>query len=804
MTAQIPGELLIFGAFAVNLVAGFAFLRATRGDASYARLANRAYALFTVLVGLAVAYLYFLFYSHNYAFKYVFEYSARDQSNFYILSAFWGGQEGTYLLWLFFNALFGFIIIRKGAQYASWAMVVYSIINLFFLAILIKLSPFALLPEPALDGLGLNPLLRDPWMVIHPPVIFVGYAMAAVPFAIAMAALILNDYQGWARRVFPWVAVTAFALGAGNILGGFWAYKTLGWGGYWGWDPVENSSFVPWVIALALVHGLIVERRSEALRKTNILLTAFVFLLVVYGTFLTRSGVLADFSVHSFTDLGINNLLIGFMVFFVVLTAALFAWRARSIRSLPLNYNFYGREFSLFAGLVMLTLFGLVVLVWTSLPLLTRLVGIEPRAAALSTYNDFALPLATLMAFLLAISPVVDFSEFKPHHWSRKLMTGALVSLALGFGLFYLVLKAPLVFAVIFALIATGLFMYLLKKVLVRLLAPALVALAGTITACLWLGVTDYSYILFFATAAMAAVSNVIALAGYFPARWKLIGGHLTHVGFGLMLIGILASSALSTGEKLVIPRGEAGRAFGREIRYSGMAFDINHPNNELVLSLDTGDGPSEIRPQLYFSERMQGIMRKPYVDRSLLYDLYLAPEQIEPGNTGESLVIRKGETKRIGDIELTFDGYDMKGAHGESMESGMRVAARLAVKIGNDARAVAPALVQEMGTDGSAKVISQPAVIRSSGKEYSVTIEQILADQGAVALSIPGLTDTNTPDRLILDISRKPIINLVWTGAILILFGSLIVYVRRREEMVRTTALPVASKESVPQQATP
>lgn len=798
MTDHIPGELLILGALATNILAGFAFFRLATGDRTFERLASRAYLLFTVLVTAAAAYLYYLFFSHNYAFKYVYEYSERAQSAFYIVSAFWGGQEGTYLLWLLFNALFGYLILNRGGQYRNWAMVVYSVVNLFFLVILIRLSPFALLPEAAPDGMGLNPLLRDPWMVIHPPVIFVGYSMAAVPFAIAMAALILNDFSSWLRRAFPWVVITALMLGAGNILGGFWAYKTLGWGGYWGWDPVENSSFVPWVIALALVHGLILERRSQALRKTNLLLTSFVFLLVVYGTFLTRSGVLADFSVHSFSDLGINGLLIGFMVFFVALTVMMFGWRARAIPSGPINYNFYGREFSLFAGMTLLTLFGLVILVWTSLPLLTRLVGAEPRAAAVATYNDFALPLAALMAFLLAVSPSADFSEYRPSRWSVKLVMATGVAFVLGFGLFYLVLGSDLVFAVLFSLIGSALFMFLLKRVLIRTLAPALVALSGTIAACLWLGVTNPLFILFFAVSAMAIVSNLVALAGYLPDRWRLMGGHMTHFGFGLMLIGILASSALSTGEKVVLPIGQSRTAFDRAIQYQGMAHDMDYPNNEIILSLGEGGSAREVRPQLYFSQRMQGIMRKPYVDRSLLYDLYLAPEQIEEGEPSQGLVIGKGETKRAGSLEIRFLDFEMSGVHGDSSASGMRVTARLEVVTGDSVQQVAPALAQRVAPDGSSSVVPEAASVTVGGQQFSIELDQILADRGAVSLTIPGLTEAGSGERLVLDISRKPIISLVWAGAILILIGSLVVFLRRRDEEDRSPDHVTPSRSSI------
>jgi cytochrome c-type biogenesis protein CcmF len=782
MTAHIPGQLSILFALACNVVAGLAFFMVARGNRSYERLASLGYNLFTVFTGAAVVYLYYLFFSHNYAFKYVYEYSERAQPFFYIVSGFWGGQEGTYLLWLFFNALFGYLIITRGGQYKYWAMTIFSLVNLFFLFILVKLSPFALLPIAQPDGLGLNPLLRDPWMVIHPPVVFVGYSMTAVPFAIAMAALIINDYSGWLKRAFPWVAITSLALAAGNILGGFWAYKTLGWGGFWGWDPVENSSFIPWIVSLALLHGMIIERRSGALRKTNLLLVSFVFLLVVYGTFLTRSGVLADFSVHSFTDLGINNLLIGFMVFFTALTAIIFFFRANKIPTTPLNYSYFGREFLLFTGMAMLLLFGLVVLFWTSLPILTNLVGAEPRAANPETYNSFALPLATIMAFLLSVSPFVQFSEFKLSNWARKLSMVALAAAAIGFGLFAGVFGASLVFAAVFTLVVTGVAIYLFRKDLVKMLAPALAVFVLTIAVAVAVGVEDQLYLLFFATALMAATSNIISLSGFFPGRWKLMGGQLTHFGFGLMLVGILASGAYTSSQKVVIPKGESRDAFERSITYNGMQNEFTHPNNELKLLIAHNGESKEARPQLYFSERMQGTMRRPFIDRSLLADYYMAPEQIDQGTGEAGVVLSKGEQRQFGDLTVTFKGYTM-GQHGDQAQGALSVTAQLEITAAGATTMVEPAVEHSQNATGETVRTAVPAAFTHNGLTYQVQIDRIIADQGAVAFSIPGLID-RSPEKLVLDISKKPLINLVWIGAVLIMVGTLVTFLRRREEM--------------------
>jgi len=784
MGPEVPGELSVLLALAANVMAGVAFLLAATWKRSFESMAERSYHLFTFFTTLAVIYLFYLFFSHNYAFKYVYDYNELSQPFFYILSGFWGGQEGTYLLWVFFNALCGYALMRHAGRYKLHAMAVFSVVNLFLLVILVKLSPFALLPTAAADGLGLNPLLRDPWMVIHPPIMFLGYATAAAPFSIALAALLTNDYSDWIKRAFPWVASCALMLGAGNILGGYWAYKTLGWGGYWGWDPVENASLVPWVVSLALIHGLVIERKNGALRKTNLLLTALVFLLVVYGTFLTRSGVLADFSVHSFVDLGINMYLIGFMILFAAMTLVIFAVRAGQIKTAPLDYSFYGSEFSRYMGLMVLLIFGLVVLFWSSLPIISSAFLSEPRAADIATYNSFALPLAALMAFLLTIAPHLKHAQQDLSIARNKIYTVLIASTAVGFGLFYFALSAGLTFSILFALIVGGMLVYVLKPALRKRLIPALAAFLVTIGIAVALGVRNYLYLLFFATAAMAAVSNGIAIGSFLPGRWKRVGGRLTHFGFGLLLLGVMASSAYDSSDRLVIEKGQraTSETFGLSIQYQGMEHDIEFANNELILNLEDGSGPVEIRPQLYYSERMGGIMRKPSIERSFLHDMYLAPEQVQPSDASNDLVMRKGETRQFGDIELTFVGFEM-GNHEQTAGGNLRVTAALSFKYGEEEVEARPALLYGQDDRGQPLLEQLPDTVTIGDRSFDAMIEQIQADQGMVALSIPALMPQGQLERLIISISKKPMINLVWAGTTLILLGTLLVYLRRREE---------------------
>lgn len=776
------GELLILFALAANVLYGFGFYRLARGKKSYEYLAFRSYYLFAGFTIAASAFLYYLLFSHNYLFSYVYDYNELNQPLEYIVSAFWGGQEGTYLLWALMNAAFGFILLKRAGPYRNWAMVVYSGINVFFLVIMIKLSPFAMNEFWATDGMGLNPLLRDYWMVIHPPVIFMGYSMAAVPFSIAIAALITGDFSQWVRRVFPWVAITSVCLAAGNILGGYWAYKTLGWGGYWAWDPVENSSFIPWMASLALLHGLTIEKRTGALRRTNLMLTAFVYLLVVYGTYLTRSGVLSDFSVHSFADLGTNIYLVLFMLISLGFTLTVAAFQMRKVETKPLNYNYYGKEFVLFAGVVTLFIMTVVVLFWTSLPIVTTYFSDTPRAAERETYNQFALPLAIVMSLLLTLSPLSRWGGYKLVDWQKKLSIIALASVVTGFGLFYIVFDATLVFAGVFAMVVTGLVMYLYNQKVITAAIPGLIAFISAIVTCLILGVDNYLYVLFFATASMAAAANLADLIRYLPGQWRIAGAQMTHFGFGLLLVGILASSGFVSSEKLVVPEGSEEEVFETKIAYLGMVDDIETPNNGIRLSLDKNGVVTDGLAELYYSKRMDGIMRKPYIERSLTNDLYLAPATIQQPRRAEA-VLQKGQTKQFDNFTVTFKEFEM-GAHGAETSGGMTIVAHLSINTESGPTEVSP-VFEYTDKYGEQTMSGQPKKFTVEGRELDITVEAVYADQGAVALSVGGLNDEPEVDLLVLDVTYIPLINLVWLGTTLMLLGILIAFVRRRAEVI-------------------
>ncbi|MDQ5854371.1 MAG: cytochrome c biogenesis protein CcsA, partial [Chloroflexota bacterium] len=327
------GNVALALAFASGITALPAYFLWARGHASLKRYARGFTAGLAIGVLVASAFQMSNILTHQFQYDYVARFSDRSLPALLLLSTFWAGQAGSFLLWTTWSVLFGLILIW-GLRRSSWEPFVlgpYLLVTLFITAIMWASGPFKMLAETPADGSGLNPLLQNYWMAIHPPILFTGFTTMAGPFAFAVGALWKRDYDGWVRMARPWTLLAWACMGTGLALGGFWAYESLGWGGFWGWDPVENSSFVPWLFASALLHGLVLQGSRGSFRRANLLLAITGYLTVIYSTFLTRSGILGNFSVHSFVELGLMGYLVVFILIFAALGFGMLLWRWRSI-----------------------------------------------------------------------------------------------------------------------------------------------------------------------------------------------------------------------------------------------------------------------------------------------------------------------------------------------------------------------------------------------------------------------------------------------------------------------------------------
>ena len=380
------GNLLLWVSLAISLASLIIPMLPASQEGKRANIlaSRQLFYLNGVIIIFAFLFLLFAFLTNDFRFSYVYNNSSFSLPFMYKIAAIWAGKEGSFLLWLMFLPLIGIVVAKTEKTSPDIVLGVIATMQIFLLAMLVIESPFQFMwdkyPEefqgrtflPAgIDGHGMNPLLLDPWMISHPPVLFLGYASAIVPFAYAVTAMIKNDYKSFIESSYRWLLFSLTTLGIGIFLGGYWAYKVLGWGGFWGWDPVENSSLVPWLVALALLHTMIVQKRKKALLRSNLVLSMIYFVLVLYSTFLTRSGALSNFSVHSFSGGGISWLIIFIILFYIAAGLFLFFKRFKSIKGEPFGEKFWSWDNFTAYGAVSLAAFGVVIIVGTSMPILS-------------------------------------------------------------------------------------------------------------------------------------------------------------------------------------------------------------------------------------------------------------------------------------------------------------------------------------------------------------------------------------------------------------------------------------------------
>ena len=592
---EFTGEHLLPGQFGhffsilslvASLVAMIAFYKSTNEQnlldkTSWLKLARAAFLIETVCILSIFIILYYIISNHLFEYKYAWQHSSKALQVEYLLSCFWEGQEGSFMLWSFWHCVLGWIIIWKAKTWEAPVMTFISlaqfclasmIVGLYFFELKVGSSPFLLLRDEGFfdsapifkdvatgllrkdylslwtDGNGLNALLQNYLMVIHPPVLFLGFASTIVPFSFALAGLWKRDHKAWIKPAIPWAAFSVAILGVGIMMGAAWAYESLTFGGYWAWDPVENASLVPWFIMVAGLHTSLIFKSSGYSLKASYLFFVLSFLMVLYSTFLTRSGVLGDTSVHAFTDLGMNLQLFVFLNLFfwvppfivaknqqqrliivalfvgliissyylpiLTLTSTLLStivmmWLLNSDKELPTiarEENTYSREFWMFIGSLILFLSSAVIIVITSLPVLNKLfntkwaVGEDPEGF----HNQVQVFVAILLGILTAITQYLKYKNTDKTLFFKRIalptIVAALISLSISIwgeihydkkGPGFLIAIHVAVFAAIYAIVAN--------------------------TSFIWIGL---------------------------KGKLKTAGASVAHIGFGLVLLGILISSS--------------------------------------------------------------------------------------------------------------------------------------------------------------------------------------------------------------------------------------------------------------------
>jgi len=461
----IPGRLghllVIITTITALFSAFYYWLSERRENPDRLRLANIAkwlYLIHTIALIAVGAILFYLIFNHRFEYNYVWRYSSRSLPVRYIVASIWAGQEGSFWIWAFLQGLTGLFIILWANSRKSVVMAIVAFSQFFLSSMLLGIkifglkigsSPFALLrelPEYAgetffldpnyveriVDGLGLNPLLENPWMVSHPPVLFLGYSLFVVPYAYALAGLWKRDYTGWIKPAMPWVIASLIALGTGILLGGRWAYESLTFGGFWAWDPVENASLVPWLVMVGTLHFMMLNIRRKQHYRASYIFAFLSFLFVLYATFLTRSGILAETSVHSFSaDKRFQQLVIFMFVFLLVpLIGMIRRWK-----EIPHTENdkLLSRDFFLFAGSIVLLLSAFQIIFATSIPVINAVLGtnMAPPTEPVDYYNSWQLPFALMILGLIAVSQFLNYGKNESGPLLSKLLLSFVVAVVL-------------------------------------------------------------------------------------------------------------------------------------------------------------------------------------------------------------------------------------------------------------------------------------------------------------------------------------------------------------------------------------
>lgn len=749
------GTILIFIAFASALIASVSYFSAHFGKSTirFGRFFFHVAAIATIA---SAAYLLYLIITHQFQYTYVWNYSSSDLPFNLLISTFYAGQEGSFHLWAFLMAVLGIFLLsfvskRNGNtdRYEPQVMAVYSLLQAFILLILVLKSPYEMVwqsfPKDVQmgfippEGRGLNPLLQNFWMTIHPPILFAGFSALAVPFSFAVAALMKNEYNKWVKLAMPWTLFGGMVLGLGIMLGGYWAYGVLGWGGYWGWDPVENSSLVPWVVIVAAIHTMLSEQTTGKFKKTNLLLCILAFVLVLYSTFLTRSGILGDASVHSFGEPGQ-----GVYLFLVLLLSSfaiggigliIFRMKSLTVNKEEKSAEMLSRESALFIGTITLCAAALVIAVGTSWPIIAK-GTVEP-----SFYNKMNLPLAILIAAINGFSILLKWRHSEENEFIKSLYI------------------------------------------------PVALTAASTIVLVIF-GMHDVLMAVFAAASLFALFINVQMIYEMFKVTTVKTGPYIAHLGIMILFLGIIGSARYSEEEHVSLPLGEPKEALGYTLTYLKATEIPNEPGKYYFNVKVEKDGKQFLlQPVMFYSDYNKGVMKNPDYATLATKDIYISPMSLEVPDkySKEDVVsIRKDQTVDVKGIKVKFIDFDRSKFNRDEMESGKLnvIAAQLEV---NDGKNTETVIAEQHIQDGETEPV--PASMTSSERFTFYFTQMNLqgdpsVDVAVVDNSVPRKDEA--PETLVVTAAVKPFITFVWLGTGVMVLGFFFSIVNRYRKFVK------------------
>ena len=554
-----------------------------------------------ILVTLASFSLIYALVTTDFSVKYVFFNTTRSTPVYYRITGLWGALEGSLLLWewilIIFSGLVAWIYKDRHRELMPWVLMIFSIVSAFFLAVIAFASnPFeSVFPIPA-DGRGLNPLLEDANMMTHPPLLYTGFVALTVPYAFAMAALIIGRLDdAWIVTTRRWTLTAWFFLTMGNLVGAYWSYHVLGWGGYWAWDPVENAAFMPWLPATAFLHSVQVQERKQMLKVWNLSLIIIAFSLTIFGTFLTRSGILS--SIHAFSSGPVGIIFLAFLAFILLTSFGLLAWRSKQLRGQPELDSLVSRESAFLLNNVVLVSALFTIFLGTIFPLISEAVAGVQVSVGAPYFNSVTVPLFLLLVFLMGVGPMIAWKKASWDNLRRNFLWPTVASFV----------------------VALFLFIWLVRDFL-----PLL-------------GFTLLSFVVFtilFDTTLAVRARHRIAGEGVFSALVTLArrnqrryGGLIVHLGVVLIFLGIAGSMSYSIEREVTLQIGE-GLSIGRyHIQFEGLkrSQQPTHSRVEGAFRVfNEGHEIGVLSPALKFFPTQKSPVGRAVYRSTLVEDLYI------------------------------------------------------------------------------------------------------------------------------------------------------------------------------------
>ena len=828
------GHLFIIISFVASILATFSYYKSFRSidpadQDSWKRIGRISFLIDAVSVIAVFGLLYFLIVNHRYEYQYVYKNSGNDLEPKYIFSSLWSASEGSFILWTLWHGILGVVLMFTSKKWEGPTMMVLSfaqvclatmLLGVYIFGIKIGSNPFALFREqmPNLplfgyadyatritDGNGLNQLLQNYWMVIHPPVLFLGFASSIIPFAFVVAGLMTKKYGDWTKPVLPWALFTAAVLGVGVMMGAAWAYESLSFGGYWAWDPVENASLVPWLTLIAGIHTVSIYRSTGRSLKTSYFLITLSFILIVYSTFLIRSGILGEASVHSFADSGMNAQLYLFLyVFFwlptiasaigvrnqlIALAASLlflalagfihssFALLSPIVALVWMMINLKkvipseikeesasSREFWMYIGALVLLISTIIITVQTSVPVFNKIFKTNhaPAQDVEFSYNRIQIFIAIIIGLLTAVTQYLKYRETSRSYFLKKITLPIILSviaavLILAFGNVYYDKYGSGYLAAIWIAIASSVF--------------AIIANASYI----WLGI---------------------------KGKLKLSGPSIAHFGFGLMLLGILISSSkkevlsfntsgifVNFGEDSKENSGE-NLTLVKEMRMDMGKYWVTYANDSVHpkksqwyydLKFESKDGKENftLTPNAFINYKgNEGLMANPdakhYWDHDIFAYITALPDpernidttafETRTAKVGDSIFYSKG-FMILEDIKTTDSlPVEIFGENGKLIEATLKIYSKTSSTYTSLIR-----LAHAKGAELSLPdTVMAESLILQLNKYDGKTAEIGLKESGSVLQYVT------------LKAYKFPFINVLWLGTLLMALGLVISMVRR------------------------